>query len=164
MNANVTSCVLVGVEPRPVRVETHVGGGTPKFLIVGLPDAAVREAKERVRAAITSSGHEFPRRRVVVNLSPADLPKAGSSYDLPIAIGVLAAAGLVPKDAARIVAMGELALDGTVRAVRGALGAVVVAADLDLPCVVPAAGGCADLVREDLDLRPARTLEHAVDP
>ena len=84
MNATVTSCALVGVEPRPVSVETHVTGGKPVFVIVGLPDAAVREAKERVRAAFASSGYTFPQGRVVVNLSPADLPKAGSIYDLPI--------------------------------------------------------------------------------
>lgn len=89
MISSITSCALVGIEPTPVRVETHVGGGRPAFVVVGLPDAAVREAKERVRAALVSSGFPFPSRRVVVNLSPADLPKGGSAYDLPIALGVL---------------------------------------------------------------------------
>lgn len=137
MFASVTSVVLVGVEPRPIRVEVHVGGGQPKFQLVGLPDAAVREAKERVRAAIQSSNRTFPGRRVVVNLSPADVPKAGSAYDLPIALGVLAASGAIPRDSTRVVALGELALDGTVRAVRGGLGAAAVAARMGLPCMLP---------------------------
>lgn len=114
-----------------------VGGGQPKFQLVGLPDAAVREAKERVRAAIQSSGHSFPSRRVVVNLSPADVPKAGSAYDLPIALGVLAASGAIPAQSTSVVALGELALDGTVRAVRGGLGAAAVAARLGLRCMLP---------------------------
>ena len=92
MNATVISSALVGVDPRPVRVEAHIGGGgKPVFVVVGLPDAAVREAKERVRAAFASSGHTFPNRRVVVNLSPADLPKRGPHFDLAIAVAVLAA-------------------------------------------------------------------------
>jgi magnesium chelatase family protein len=138
MFASVTSVALVGVEPRPVRVEVHIGGSTPKFQLVGLPDAAVREAKERVRAAIQSSGHPFPGRRVIVNLAPADLPKGGSAYDLPIALGVLAAAGEIPRGTGEgIVALGELALDGAVRPVRGGLGAASVAAELGRRCLLP---------------------------
>jgi len=95
MFASVTSAALVGVEPSPIRVEVHVSGRTRGFTIVGLPDAAVREARERVRSAIASSGHEFPARWVTVNLAPADVPKVGSAYDLPIALGVLAASGEV---------------------------------------------------------------------
>ena len=105
MNATVTSSAIVGVEPCPVEVEAHVGGGRPSFVIVGLPDAAVREAKERVRAAMASASHDFPARRVVVNLAPADLPKVGSAYDLPIALGVLAADGKVPHTATDVVAL-----------------------------------------------------------
>ncbi len=138
MFASVTSVALVGVEPRPVRVEVHIGGGTSAFHLVGLPDAAVREAKERVRAAIQCTGRSFPGRRVIVNLAPADLPKGGSAYDLPIALGVLAAAGEIPRDTGQgIVALGELALDGAVRPVRGGLGAAFVAADLGRRCLLP---------------------------
>ncbi|MFZ0492287.1 MAG: magnesium chelatase domain-containing protein, partial [Acidimicrobiia bacterium] len=96
MFASVTSVALVGVEPRPVRVEVHIGAPKDRFALVGLPDTAVREAKDRVRSAIVQSGFQFPNRTVTVNLAPADIPKAGSAYDLPIALGVLAAAGSVP--------------------------------------------------------------------
>lgn len=137
MLACVTSVVLVGAEPRPVNVEVFVGGGQPSFHIVGLPDAAVREAKERVRAAIQASGLTFPGRRVVVNLAPADVPKAGSSYDLPIALGVLVASKAIPEESADVVALGELALDGSVRSVRGGLGAAMVAADAGRRCLLP---------------------------
>jgi len=133
----VTSVVLVGVEPRRVNVEVFVGGGQPAFVIVGLPDTAVREATQRVRAAIQASGYEFPGRRVIVNLAPADVPKGGSAYDLPIALGVLAASQATPKGAADVVALGELALDGQVRAVRGGLGAAVVAEETCLRCLLP---------------------------
>jgi len=122
-----------------VRVEVFVGGGPPKFQLVGLPDAAVREAKERVRAAIQSSGFSFPGRRVVVNLAPADVPKGGSAYDLPIALGVLAASKAIPAVCAGVVALGELGLDGGVRTVRGGLGAAVVAGKAGLRCLLPPA-------------------------
>lgn len=137
MFASVTSVVLVGVEPRPVRVEVHVGGSSPKFQLVGLPDAAVREAKERVRAAVASSGFRFPGRRVIVNLAPADVRKGGSAYDLPIALGLLAATGEIPVEATGVVALGELALDGAVRVVRGGLGAALVAAGRGVRCLLP---------------------------
>jgi magnesium chelatase family protein len=137
MLSSVTSVVLVGSEPRRVGVEAYVGSGQPGFSIVGLPDTAVREAKERVRAAINASGVSFPGQRVIVNLAPADVPKAGSAYDLPIALGVLAAARKIPADAAGVVALGELALDGTLRAVRGGLGAALVAEQVGARCLLP---------------------------
>ncbi len=133
----VTSVVLVGAEPRRVSVEVYVGGGQPRLVVVGLPDAAVREATQRVRAAIHASGYTFPGRNVIVNLAPADLPKGGSAYDLPIALGVLVAASVVPKEAADVVALGELALDGKIRSVRGGLGAAMVADKLGMRCLLP---------------------------
>lgn len=140
MNAVITSVALVGVEPRPVQVEVHVGSQESGFALVGLPDTAVREAKDRVRAAMVSSGYHFPSRRVTVNLAPADLPKAGSAYDLPIALAVLAAAGAVPAGVTGVVALGELALDGSVREARGGLAAGFVAREMGIPCVL---AGCA---------------------
>src|SRR3990172_5867945 len=141
MFAAVTSAALVGVEPRPVRVEAHVsGGGKQLFAVVGLPDASVREARERVKSAIAASGHPFPGRHVTVNLAPADLPKAGSAYDLPIALGVLVAAGLIPAAASRVVALGELALDGGVRPARGGPAAGMVAKRRGERCLVGADG------------------------
>ena len=164
MNATITSSTIIGVEPCPVRIEAHVGGGSkPVFIIVGLPDAAVREAKERVRAAMASSGHEFPAKRVVVNLSPADLPKVGSAYDLPIALGVLAANGKLPHGATEVVAMGELALDGTVRPARGGLSAALVARDLGRPCLLPLRSAAETAGREDLGVLGVRSLAHAME-
>ena len=127
---------MIGADPRPVRIEAHVGRAKEAFVLVGLPDTAVREAKERVRAAIISSGKDFPRRWVTVNLSPADLPKAGADYDLPIALGVLAAAGEIPARSTQVVAVGELSLDGSVRRSRAAVGAALLAGRRRLPCVV----------------------------
>ncbi len=118
-------------------VEVFIGGSKPSFQIVGLPDAAVREAKERVRAAISASGRSFPGRRVIVNLAPADLPKGGSAYDLPMALGVLAAANEIPRRAVEVVALGELALNGAVRPVRGGLGAALIAERKEMRCLLP---------------------------
>ncbi len=162
MFAAVTSVALVGVEPRPVRVEVHVGAGSQRFTIVGLPDASVREAKERVRAALIASRRKFPSRNVIVNLSPADLPKAGSAYDLPIALGVLAATGQLGQAAVRVVALGELALDGGVRPVVGDLAAAIVARDTGQRCLLPA--GVASTVTLDgqVDVVPVASLEEAV--
>ncbi len=137
MFASVTSSAFVGVEPCAVRVEAHVSGmGKASFAIVGLPDASVREARERVRSAMLASGFPFPRGRVTVNLAPADLPKMGSAYDLPIAFGLLAAARTIPPRACNVVALGELALDGAVRGSRGSLAAGLVARSSGLRCVV----------------------------
>ena len=163
MFSAVTSVALVGVEPRPVRVEVHITGGQPAIAIVGLPDVAVREARERVRAALVSSGFRFPARRVVVNLAPADIPKAGSAYDLPIALGVLAACGEAPPGAAGVVALGELALDGAVRAVRGGYGAALVARAGEKPCLL-SPGSAVEACRvAGADVRAVLTLRDAVD-
>lgn len=156
--ATITSCVLVGVRPVPVQVEAHVVPGTPSFTIVGLPDTSVREAKERVRAAITSSGLPFPSGRITVNLSPADVPKSGTAYDLPIALGVLAASRHL--DAPPVTALGELGLDGTVRDVRGGLAAAVVAESAGTPCLL-SAGTAAETAAGGFDIRVVDSLGHA---
>ena len=135
MFAQATSVAMIGAEPRPVRIEAHVGRPNESFSLVGLPDTSIREAKQRVKAAILSTGQEFPHRQITVNLSPADLPKAGSDYDLPIALGVLAASKVIPSPGPMIVA-GELALDGTVRRSRWAIGAALLAVERGWPCLV----------------------------
>jgi magnesium chelatase family protein len=113
---------LIGVEAEPVYVEVDIGGGLPSFTIVGLPDAAVRESRERVRAALVNSGFDYPQRRVTVNLAPADIRKAGPGFDLAIAAALLAATGQLPQAVVDNYAMaGELALDGAIRPVPGAL-------------------------------------------
>jgi magnesium chelatase family protein len=138
MYAATTSVALVGGEARPVRVEAHVGRQQEAFKLSGLPDTAVREAKDRVRAAVASAGIRFPNRTVTVNLAPADLPKGGTDYDLPIALGVLAACREIP-DLKEAVVVGELALDGGVRAGPNALGAGVLSARAQVPCLVASA-------------------------
>ncbi|MGH8936399.1 MAG: YifB family Mg chelatase-like AAA ATPase [Acidimicrobiia bacterium] len=162
MFASVNSVALVGVEPQAVKVEVHVGSGMPAFCLVGLPDTAVREAKERVRAALASTGYTFPARRVTVNLAPADLPKAGSAYDLPIALGLLAASGEVPPGASGVVALGELALDGTVRPAPGGLAAGLVARSLDLPCVLSEQSASEASLVQGAQVRSVSSLAEAV--
>ena len=122
MLARATTHALVGLEARPVEVEAHLQRGVPAFSIVGLPDKACQEAKERVRSGITSAELEWPLRRLTVNLAPAGLRKEGSGFDLPIALAVLAASHQIPAERlAQHAALGELALDGRVRPVPGAL-------------------------------------------
>lgn len=126
MIQRVATVAFQGVEARPVDVQVHVAAGLPAFTIVGLPDKAVSEAKERVRAALIASGLALPARRITVNLAPADLPKEGSHYDLPIALGLMAAIGAIPQDALQgFTVVGELALDGTIAAVAGVLPAAI---------------------------------------
>lgn len=157
-----SSATLVGASPRRVHVEAHVGRGRERFSLVGLPDTAIREAKERVRAALVSSSFGFPKRVLIVNLAPADVPKAGSSFDLSIALGVLAATGSISKRAAQTVAVGELALDGTVRGSRGVVAGALVAAELGLPCLVPKDAAALAAVVPGVDLRPVGTLGEAI--
>ncbi|RJL03391.1 ATP-binding protein [Paracoccus aestuarii] len=136
------SVAFQGIEARLVEVQCAVAAGLPGFSIVGLPDKAVSEARERVRAAFAALAIALPNKRVTVNLSPADLPKEGSHFDLPIALAVLAALDVVPRDeVARCVALGELALDGRLVAVSGALPAAVAAADEDRTLICPRACG-----------------------
>ncbi len=122
MLATVLSSALLGIEATIVEVEVDLATGMPQFQIVGLPEAAVRESRERVRAAIRNSGHKFPTGRTTINLAPADLKKEGCAYDLPIALGLLCADGkLPPGRLSDMVILGELSLDGRVKPVRGAL-------------------------------------------
>lgn len=124
--AVVYSRASAGITAPLVTVEVHLSRGAPKLNIVGLPEAEVKESKDRVRSAILNSNFEFPRRRVTINLAPADLPKEGGRFDLPIALGVLAASGQIPKTTlAEYEFIGELALSGDLRAVRGVLPVVL---------------------------------------
>jgi magnesium chelatase family protein len=135
--SSVTSCTLVGVEPRPVRIETSVAHSKKDtFTIVGLPDTAVRESRERVRAAMKQQGFGFPKGRVVVNLSPADLPKNGVTFDLPIALSVIAASSQDAMNFDAFVCVGELSLRGEVRPVSAALAASLVAERQGKACMV----------------------------
>lgn len=122
MLAQLHSAALRGLDALPVSIEVDVSFGLPVFAMVGLPDASVRESRDRVRAAIRNSGFEFPDRRITVNLAPADVRKAGAAFDLPIALAVLAASGVVPRDDhGKVAIVGELSLDGAVLPTRGVL-------------------------------------------
>jgi magnesium chelatase family protein len=121
MFARLLSAAVVGIDGRLIEVQCDVTGGLPGFQIVGLPEKEVTESRERVRSAIKNSGFRFPPERITANLAPADLRKEGVGFDLPTAVGILAASGQLRVDAARTVLVGELALDGSVRSVRGAL-------------------------------------------
>ena len=131
-----------GIEAVPVEVQVQISGGTPALLLVGLPDKAVGEARERMRAALAAIGLALPPRRVLINLAPADLLKEGSHFDLPITLGVLAAMEVVPReDLYGYAALGELSLDGTLNAVAGVLPAAIGASTLDLGLICPASQG-----------------------
>ena len=142
MVAEIRTVAFEGVEARPVDVQVQITGGLPAFTIVGLPDKAVTEARERVRAALTAIGLALPAERITVNLSPADLPKEGSHYDLPIALGLLVAMGALGEDMVDgHIVMGELGLDASVRSVAGVLPAAIRAAAEDRGIICPAECG-----------------------
>ncbi|MCJ7872683.1 YifB family Mg chelatase-like AAA ATPase [Phaeobacter sp. J2-8] len=142
MVARAYTVAFEGVTARTVEVQCAVTPGMPAFSIVGLPDKAVSEARDRVRTALNSMSIALPSKRITVNLSPADLPKEGSHFDLPIALGLLAALGIIPEDAvAGIVALGELSLDGGLVPVIGALPAAMAAAEEDRALLCPRASG-----------------------
>jgi magnesium chelatase family protein len=165
MLATVGSATLAGLEAVPVSVEVDVGPGLPTFAIVGLPDAAVQEARERVRAAIRNSGYTMPPRRIVVNLAPADRRKEGPALDLPIALGVLIATGQLPADAVRgYLALGELALDGALRPVPGVLSVAETARRLGVRgLLVPAASAGEAAIVEEVHVHALVSLRAAVD-
>jgi len=136
MLAKVTTCAVVGLEGFIVEVEVDISPGLPSFTIVGLPDAAVQEAKERVRVAIRNSGCTFPMKRIVVNLAPAHLKKAGPAYDLPIAVGILLSAEQVTADVSQNILLGELSLDGILRHTNGILPMVALAHQKKLSTII----------------------------
>ncbi len=141
MLAHIVSGAVIGLEAVPITVEVDIASqGLPSFTIVGLPDKAVEESKERVRSAIKNSGAEFPAKRITVNLAPADLPKAGPAYDLPIALGILVASGQLVLESDNAIYFGELSLDGSVRHTNGILSIALLAEekhihDIYLPSV-----------------------------
>ncbi|ABV94561.1 conserved hypothetical protein [Dinoroseobacter shibae DFL 12 = DSM 16493] len=138
MTTRAHTVAFEGVEARPVEVQCALSAGIPSFAIVGLPDKAVSEARERVRAAMSALGLALPSRRITINLSPADLPKEGSHFDLPIALALMAALSIIPAEAVdQTVALGELSLDGTLVPVLGALPAALAAAEAERSLLCP---------------------------
>ena len=163
MLAKVTSCAVVGLEGAPVDVEVDISPGLPAFNIVGLPDAAVSESRDRVRPAIRNSGCKFPGRRVTVNLAPADLRKAGPAYDLPIAIGVLISSEQLIADVSKALFLGELSLDGSVRHTNGILSMVSQARRMNIQDVfVPADDAKEAALVEGINIIPVSSLTELV--
>jgi magnesium chelatase family protein len=161
--ATVASRALAGIDAPEVTVEVHLGPGLPAFHIVGLPDAEVREARDRVRAALNHAHFEFPARRITVNLAPAELPKDSSRFDLPIALGILAASGQVaPQGLAGQEFAGELSLTGELRAVRGALAMALSARGAGRAFVLPEGNAPQAALAEGARILPARTLLEVV--
>ena len=162
--AKVRSGAVVGVEGIPVDVEVDIGSGLPAFNIVGLPDAAVQEARERVRAAIRNAGFEFPLRRITVNLAPADVRKQGPLYDLPIAVAILVASKQVPDRFGEMAMLGELSLDGHLRHVNGVLPLVSMCAEQGIAtAVVPPEDVAEAQLAETIEVRGLETLSKVRD-
>jgi magnesium chelatase family protein len=163
MLAKVTSFALIGLESSLVDVEIDISRGLPSQIIVGLPDAAVRESSERVRSALVNSGLVHPRARLTVNLAPADLRKEGPAYDLPIALGILLASEQVDADLSGAGLVGELSLDGQVRGVTGVLPMAVVAKDEGLSTLyVPESNAAEAALVQGLEVVPVASLASLV--
>ena len=161
--AKVFSCAVIALDGELVEVEVDIAQGMPAFAIVGLPDAAVQEAKERVRSAIKNSGFPFPNRRITVNLAPADIRKEGPAYDLPIAIGLLIASEQVVAETDRTVFLGELALDGAVRHAHGVLPLVGLAKERGIEAVyIPEADAQEAALIDGVRIFPVRSLTQLV--
>src|SRR5690606_415293 len=164
MLAQVTSATVFGIDAYPVRVEVDLANGLPCMNVVGLPESAVREGRERVSAALANSGFSGPNERVTINLAPADVRKGGVRFDLPVALGLRMAAGQVSGErAAGACVVGELGLNGEVRAVRGVLPVALqcVAAGIGT-LIVPAANGAEAAIVEPLEVRVAASLNDVI--
>ncbi|PYR48268.1 MAG: hypothetical protein DMF95_14715, partial [Acidobacteria bacterium] len=164
MLASFRTAALFGVDACPVHVEVDVSFGLPVFTMVGLPDASVRESRDRVRSAIRNSGFEFPSHRITVNLAPADVRKAGASFDLPIALGILAASGVVERrHISDFVLLGELSLDGSIHATRGVLPIAAAARRDGLAGILLPAGNATEAaIVSGLDIFAVSSLFDAV--
>jgi magnesium chelatase family protein len=160
MVTRVSTVAFEGIEARAVDVQVQIAPGNVAFMIVGLADKAVAESRERVRSALIASGLSLPAKRITVNLAPADLPKEGSHYDLPIALGVMAAMGAIPADAlSGFTVLGELALDGSITSVAGVLPAAMAANGREHGLICPhACGSEAAWASSDLEILAPRTL------
>ena len=157
--ATIHSRAQNGLQADPVAVEVDLSPGLPGLSIVGLPEAAVRESRDRVRAAILNSGYQFPNRRVTINLAPADLPKEGGRFDLPIALGILAASSQIPAQALQdLEVLGELSLTGEIRPVRGVLPAAIKCAKMGRKLLVPEANVAEALLAGDCEVKTASQL------
>ncbi|NLX63602.1 MAG: ATP-binding protein, partial [Clostridiaceae bacterium] len=165
MFSRVSTCGLIGLDGFHIQVETDISNGIPAFDIVGLADTAVKEARERVKAAIKNSGFEYPVRRITVNLAPADTRKEGSGFDLPIAVSILVSAGLIPQNAVDgYMIVGELALDGSIRHASGMLCKAIAAMELGFSkFMVPEENVNEVSIVKGLEIYPVKTLKEAAE-
>ena len=164
MLAAAQTCAVIGLDGLIVQVEVDISPGLPAFNIVGLPDTAVQESRERVRAALRNSGCEFPLRRITVNLAPADLKKAGPAYDLPIAVGILLSSGQVHAELEKTIFLGELSLDGSLRHTTGILAMVSVAREQGFTTVyVPTSDAAEAALLEGIEVYPTPSLAALID-
>jgi len=161
----VLSSAVLGIDAYLVKVESHLESGLLSFTTVGLPEGAVRESKERVSAAIKNSGYMFPQKRITINLAPADIRKEGSAFDLPIAVGILAATGTIkPEKPDGYILLGELALDGKIRPVKGALPISMISREKGLKGIIlPAVNAQEASMAQGLDVFPVNDLRETVD-
>lgn len=163
MLAQAISGAVLGIQAYLIEVEVDLGPGLPAFNIVGLPDMAVKESKERIRASIKNSQFEFPLKRITVNLAPADVKKEGASFDLPTALAILAAEGEIPKERlSSFLALGELSLDGSLRRVKGVLSIAAIAKKEKKSLLLPLANANEAAAVKDLFVYPVKTLYEAV--
>jgi magnesium chelatase family protein len=165
MLAKILSSAVIGIYAYIVEVEVDIAQGLPSFATVGLPEGAVRESKERVKASIKNSGYRFPADRITVNLAPADIKKEGSAFDLPMALGILAATGLIPKERyLENLFLGELSLDGLLRPIKGALPIAICAREKGLKGIfLPAQNAAEAAVVDDIPVYPVKTLPQLVE-
>lgn len=165
MFSKINTCVLQGLNGHVVEVESDLSRGLPVFNIVGLPDAAIKESKERVRTAIKNSGYDFPLNRITINLSPANLKKEGSQMDLAIAVGILMADSIIrDENSSNMVFLGELSLDGRINSIDGALPMVISMRELNIKkCIIPYDNKDECSVLTDMDIIPVRNLNEVID-
>ena len=165
MFVKVISMSVIGMESYPVFVEVDISQGLPQFATVGLPDASVKESRDRIKAAIKNSGYRFPRSHVTINLAPADVKKEGTGFDLPIAVGILAAEELI-KEAAleNCFFIGELSLDGSIKGVSGILPAAFKAKEMGIKSIfVPEENAAEAAMVEGINVFPVKTLPDVVE-
>jgi magnesium chelatase family protein len=165
MLAKVLSGALLGIDAYPVEVEVDIAQGLPQFATVGLPDGAVKESKDRIKSAIKNSGYTFPARRITINLAPADIRKDGTAFDLPMAVGLLLATGVIdPLPSKRYLFMGELSLDGRIKPVRGVLPVAVAARTWEIDgLIVPEENAREGALVDGLPVHGARSLGEVID-
>ena len=164
MLARLRSASISGITASVIEVEVDVSFGLPTFTMVGLPDSTVKESRDRVRSAIRNSGFDFPAHRITINLAPANVRQRGASFDLPIALGILAASGvLTRRDFSNILVLSELSLDGAIQTTRGVLPMALAARRHGLKLLTPATSAAEAAIVSGLHIDAVTSLSHAVE-